>query len=100
MNFNFSHFNCIFFFKIKAQSAYNFKERAKCLKNAFSDIQQVEVLEKFANFRDAVKSLLNRPTETPGQIETFWMLFRPFIFLLIYSCNDFFLKQHYRFGSY
>ena len=67
MNFNFSHFNCIFFFKIKAQSAYNFKERAKCLKNAFSDIQQVEVLEKFANFRDAVQPFLNQAAQTEGE---------------------------------
>jgi hypothetical protein len=40
---------------------------AQCLKKAFSDIQHVEVLEKFTNFRDAVKPLLNKATTTPGE---------------------------------
>jgi hypothetical protein len=49
-----------------AHSAYNFKELAQCLKKAFCNIQVVEILEKLTNFRDAVKSMLNRATTTPG----------------------------------
>jgi hypothetical protein len=53
----------------------------KCLKKAYSDIQHFEVLESFANFRDAVKSLLNTAAGTPGiQLLTlvlnFWAITR------------------------
>jgi hypothetical protein len=51
---------------ISAHSAYNFEEMARCLKKAFLDIQHVEALEKFINFKGAVLPFLNKAASTPG----------------------------------
>jgi hypothetical protein len=49
-------------------SAYSFEELGNCVKKAYGDIQHFQVLESFANFRDAVKPLLNTAAGTPGII--------------------------------
>ena len=49
-----------------AHSAFDFEEFAACLKKAYADCKVVEKLEKFTNFTDTVKNLLNNASTTPG----------------------------------
>ena len=49
-----------------AHPAYNFTEMAEALKKACKNIQIVEELVKFTNFKDAVSSQLNVASDTPG----------------------------------
>ena len=49
-----------------AHSAYSFEEMARAIKKAFADIQHVEALVKFTNFKDAMTPLLNTAAATPG----------------------------------
>jgi hypothetical protein len=41
---------------------------AKAIKRAFCDIQHVEALVKFTNFKDAITPLLNTAAATPGEV--------------------------------
>ena len=56
-----------------AHSAYSFEEMARAIKRAFADIQHVEALIKFTNFKDAVAPLLNSAASTPGFILIIWV---------------------------
>jgi hypothetical protein len=51
---------------ILAHSAFDFMEFAQCLHKAYEDCKVVEVLNKFTNFTETVKNLLNTANTTPG----------------------------------
>jgi hypothetical protein len=49
-----------------AHSAYDMHEFAACLHKAYNDCKVVEILNKFTNFVDTVKPLLNTASTTEG----------------------------------
>jgi hypothetical protein len=49
-----------------AHSAFDLHEFAMCLHKAYDDCKVVEILNKFTNFVDTVKGLLNNASTTEG----------------------------------